>query len=144
MTPYTKQIVELHKIHKAIENCGCNKDEQGGGDGDSNLTFLENMVKEQAIKPIAYAYYIFSENKYYIVDDTSNFNSIPDIVEFFNNNPTYDKALIALYSTDENFDNNTYYLATYDCAIEAYGSLVRYNNYTTEVTIDGNNYYTLE
>lgn len=31
MTPYTKQIVELHKIHKAIENCGCNKDEQGGG-----------------------------------------------------------------------------------------------------------------
>lgn len=25
MTPYTKQIVELHKIHKAIENCGCNK-----------------------------------------------------------------------------------------------------------------------
>ena len=32
MTPYTKQIVELHKIHKAIENCECNKDnEQGGG-----------------------------------------------------------------------------------------------------------------
>lgn len=26
MTPYTKQITELHKIHKAIENCGCNKD----------------------------------------------------------------------------------------------------------------------
>ena len=34
MTPYTKQIVELHKIHKAIENCGCNKDEQGGGDNE--------------------------------------------------------------------------------------------------------------
>ena len=31
MTPYTKQITELHKIYKAIENCGCNKDEQGGG-----------------------------------------------------------------------------------------------------------------
>lgn len=26
MTPYTKEIVELHKIHKAIENC------KGGGD----------------------------------------------------------------------------------------------------------------
>lgn len=33
MTPYIKKIVELHKIHKAIENCGCNKDdEQGGGE----------------------------------------------------------------------------------------------------------------
>lgn len=32
MTPYIKKIVELHKIHKAIENCECNKDEQGGGD----------------------------------------------------------------------------------------------------------------
>lgn len=32
MNPYIKKIVELHKIHKAIENCGCNKDdEQGGG-----------------------------------------------------------------------------------------------------------------
>lgn len=36
MTPYTKKIVELHKIHKAIENCGCNKDnEQGGGESNS-------------------------------------------------------------------------------------------------------------
>lgn len=31
MTPYTKQIVELHKIHKAIENCGNKDNEQGGG-----------------------------------------------------------------------------------------------------------------
>lgn len=30
MTPYTKQIVELHKIHKAIENCGNKDDGQGG------------------------------------------------------------------------------------------------------------------
>ena len=31
MTPYTKKIVELHKIHKAIENCGGKDDGQGGG-----------------------------------------------------------------------------------------------------------------
>ena len=43
MTPYTKQIVELHKIHKAIENCECNKDnEQGGG---SNEITIDDVVK---------------------------------------------------------------------------------------------------
>lgn len=39
MTPYTKQIVELHKIHKAIENCGCNKDDDGQGGGDEKIAF---------------------------------------------------------------------------------------------------------
>ena len=52
--------------------------------------------------------YIYTEDKYYIVD-TSNFNSIPDIIDFFDNNPTYDRYLFALYSSDENFDNKERY-----------------------------------
>lgn len=42
MTPYTKQIVELHKIHKAIENCGCNKDDEQGGGDNENITLITN------------------------------------------------------------------------------------------------------
>lgn len=46
MTPYTKQIVELHKIHKAIENCGGNKDDgQGGGDAPAGITMYDAWMK---------------------------------------------------------------------------------------------------
>ena len=42
MTPYTKKIVELHKIHKAIEDCECKKDdEQGGGSGSILMIEME-------------------------------------------------------------------------------------------------------
>lgn len=50
MTPYTKKIVELHKIHKAIENCGCNKDEQGGGDENSSW-LMQCVPNSITIKP---------------------------------------------------------------------------------------------
>lgn len=51
MTPYIKKIVELHKIHKAIENCGCNKDdEQGGGDENSG-NLLMSLIPSDYPKP---------------------------------------------------------------------------------------------
>ena len=49
MTPYTKQIVELHKIHKAIENCGCNKDDEQGGGDSGNL--LMSLIPSNYHKP---------------------------------------------------------------------------------------------
>ena len=49
MTPYTKQIVELHKIHKAIENCGCNKDDEQGGGDSGNL--LMSLIPSNYPKP---------------------------------------------------------------------------------------------
>ena len=48
MTPYTKKIVELHKIHKAIENCGHNKDDGdsgSGGDTPSEEVTIDDVVK---------------------------------------------------------------------------------------------------
>lgn len=55
MTPYTKQIVELHKIHKAIENCGCNKDdEQDGGSDSGNL--LMSLIPSDSPKPDLFLY----------------------------------------------------------------------------------------
>ena len=41
MTPYTKKIVELHKIHKAIEEKDCN----GGGNTPSGDITIDDVVK---------------------------------------------------------------------------------------------------
>lgn len=58
MTPYTKQIVELHKIHKAIENCGCNKDDgQGGGESDSG-NLLMSLIPNRCPKPDLFLYIV--------------------------------------------------------------------------------------
>lgn len=54
MTPYTKKIVELHKIHKAIENCGCNKDDGQGGGDSGNL--LMSLIPNEAPKPDLFLY----------------------------------------------------------------------------------------
>lgn len=54
MTPYTKQIVELHKIHKAIENCGCNKDDEQGGGDSGNL--LMSLIPDELPKPDLFLY----------------------------------------------------------------------------------------
>ena len=54
MTPYTKQIVELHKIHKAIENCGCNKDDEQGGGDSGNL--LMSLIPSGLPKPDLFLY----------------------------------------------------------------------------------------
>ena len=45
MTPYTKQIVELHKIHKALENCGCGDNNDGGGNTSSDDITIDDVVK---------------------------------------------------------------------------------------------------
>ena len=74
MTPYTKQIVELHKIHKAIENCGCNKDDEQGGGDSGNL--LMNLIPSNYPKPDLFLYqedetnYIDVTN--YKIDDLIN------------------------------------------------------------------------
>ena len=39
MTPYTKQIVELHKIHKAIENKECNGGGSNNSEGNSDIDY---------------------------------------------------------------------------------------------------------
>jgi len=41
MTPYIKKIVELHKIHKAIEDKDCN----GGGNTPSGDITIDDVVK---------------------------------------------------------------------------------------------------
>lgn len=41
MTPYIKKIVELHKIHKAIEEKECN----GGGNTPSGDITIDDVVK---------------------------------------------------------------------------------------------------
>lgn len=41
MTPYIKKIVELHKIHKAIEDKDCN----GGGNTSSGDITIDDVVK---------------------------------------------------------------------------------------------------
>lgn len=41
MTPYIKKIVELHKIHKAIEDKECN----GGGNTPSGDITIDDVVK---------------------------------------------------------------------------------------------------
>lgn len=77
MTPYTKQIVELHKIHKAIENCGCNKDEQGGGSDSGNL--LTSLIPSNYPKPDLFLINYNSDNDNAI--DVTNYN-IDDLVNF--------------------------------------------------------------
>lgn len=42
MTPYTKKIVELHKIHKAIEEKDCCN---GGGNTPSDEITIDDVVK---------------------------------------------------------------------------------------------------
>ena len=42
MTPYIKKIVELHKIHKAIEDKDCNG---GGGNTPSGDITIDDVVK---------------------------------------------------------------------------------------------------
>lgn len=42
MTPYTKKIVELHKIHKAIEEKDCCN---GGGNTPSGEITIDDVVK---------------------------------------------------------------------------------------------------
>ena len=43
MTPYIKMIVELHKIHKAIEEKDCCN--AGGGDDSSKEITIDDVVK---------------------------------------------------------------------------------------------------
>lgn len=43
MTPYTKKIVELHKIHKAIEEKDCCNG--GGSDSSSEEITIDDVVK---------------------------------------------------------------------------------------------------
>lgn len=77
MTPYTKQIVELHKIHKAIENCGCNKDnEQGGGDENTG-NLLMSLIPTNYPKPDLFLVQGDTEDNYidvtnYKIDDLVN------------------------------------------------------------------------
>lgn len=75
MTPYTKQITELHKIHKAIENCGCNKDEQGGG-SDEKESFLMSLIPNDCPKPDLFVYQKGNNNPIdvtnYKIDDLIN------------------------------------------------------------------------
>lgn len=45
MTPYTKKIVELHKIHKAIEDKDCCNDGGGSSDDSSKEITIDDVVK---------------------------------------------------------------------------------------------------
>lgn len=77
MTPYTKQIVELHKIHKAIENCGCNKDEQGGGDSGS---LLMSLIPNDFPKPDLFLY---SKDNFVNPIDVTNYK-VDDLINLLN------------------------------------------------------------
>lgn len=48
MTPYTKKIVELHKIHKAIENKDCNGGgNNNGGNSDIDYEAIYQFYREE-------------------------------------------------------------------------------------------------
>lgn len=79
MTPYTKQIVELHKIHKAIENCGCNKDDEQGG-GDENIgNLLMSLISNDFPKPDLFLFGEDSENDNVDIIDVTNYK-IDDLI----------------------------------------------------------------
>lgn len=93
MTPYTKKIVELHKIHKAIENCGCNKDEQGGGDENSG-TLLMSLIPDNFPKPDLFLFYRDSIDDNPI--DVTNYN-ITDLLELTEREGTSHSHIDCLY-----------------------------------------------
>lgn len=70
MTPYIKKIVELHKIHKAIEEKDCCN--AGGGDDSSKEITIDDVVKfihdDLADTPIASAF------PYTTWDEIPNYN----------------------------------------------------------------------
>lgn len=71
MTPYTKKIVELHKIHKAIEEKDCCN---GGGNTPSGNITIDDVVKfihdDLADTPMA------SMFPYTTWDEIPNYNSV--------------------------------------------------------------------
>lgn len=72
MTPYIKKIVELHKIHKAIEEKDCCN--AGGGDDSSKEITIDDVVKfihdDLADSPMA------SSFPYTTWDEIPNYNDV--------------------------------------------------------------------
>lgn len=92
MTPYTKKIVELHKIHKAIEEKDCCN---GGGNTPSGDITIDDVVKfihDNWLIPQEFPYTKYSDIPYipknmefgqiYIAKgDSEQFNNLSDIIK---------------------------------------------------------------
>lgn len=94
MTPYTKKIVELHKIHKAIEDCECKKDdEQGGGNLSSDVFFVPATIQP----------------KYFDNDDGTGIIEIKDYTPANSTLFLYNKEdIISLGVNEEDLNNLNY------------------------------------
>lgn len=95
MTPYTKQIVELHKIHKAIENCGCNKDDEQGGGDSGNL--LMSLIPSDCPKPDLFLFRRNDEDNNPI--DVTNYK-IDDFINFWEQQES-DFTIMCLYESSD-------------------------------------------
>lgn len=101
MTPYTKQIVELHKIHKAIENCGCNKDEQGGGDDNEEL----DLIKFGEL----FSGYVITPEEFESGSYLQKYKSIRDRLNQYNETYGFEDRLVDgvyIMPYDRNFEGN--------------------------------------
>lgn len=115
MNPYTKKIVELHKIHKAIENC------KGGGDvTPSQEDILDVLSRDSPVKPVGYAMY--KGSGMYELIDTTNIKELKDILAYFDSLENKTRPITVLYNYDD-----------YDKEIPQYGPLVQvsYSYYGT-------------
>lgn len=75
MTPYTKKIVELHKIHKAIEDKDCCN---GGGSTPSGDITIDDVVK-----------FIHDNNEGLVFNVPTKYDDIPNIPDNFESNKIY-------------------------------------------------------
>lgn len=130
MTPYTKEIVELHKIHKAIENRKGGEGGDGGGDGGK--TDKINVP----IFPIFIGKLVgFIDNSYPNWDGDS-LTTDDDLIPI-------DGVLDYCENTKDSHDNQWYFapIFEYDESLDTYKG---YNGYlgfgSLEVYVNGGNY----
>ena len=115
MTPYTKEIVELHKIHKAIENC------KGGGDitptpepVDEGFKILKNFPLWGEI-----AGYVIGKEEYEVDEDSvivepdDLYNALIAYVEEHDSG-VYPITIIYKYQEELDYNNGNYIEGFYD------------------------------
>ena len=116
MTPYTKKIVELHKIHKAIEEKDCCSG--GGGNTPSGDITIDDVVK-----------FIHDNIENQEIDIPTKYNDIKHISEPLDNE--YNLVRGTEQEIDDFLDSNTDPNITFDSTVlltTNYNIVVIHNN----------------
>lgn len=129
-TPYIKEIVELHKIHKAIENCGGKDDDGGGGDSGKidkiNVPIFPIFIGK-LVGFVDISYPNWDGNSLTTDDDLIPIDGVFDYCESTKESSGGQWFIAPVFEYDESLDTN-----------EGYNGYLGFGSF--EVGVDGDSY----